>query len=77
MMDANGSALVGFVGPVTDQGGAIIATEFYGQALAGMPLGRAVQSAREKQKITLPNDFSWVSCVLFGDPAATITIRAK
>ncbi len=71
----HGSIVVGFVGPVTDRGGALIAEEFYRQVLSGVRLGEAVQAARELQSNSMPGDYSWASFVLFGDPVAYFATR--
>jgi len=75
LLNQSGSILVGFVGPVTDVGGAIVAMEFYRCLISGACVGEAVQTARETQKAAMPTDHSWMSFVLFGDPLASIVIR--
>ncbi|MCA1600996.1 MAG: CHAT domain-containing protein [Acidobacteria bacterium] len=70
LLAQGGNALVGFVGPVTDHAGRILAAEFYEQVNRGSSLGEAMETARERQKRELRHDLSWASLVLFGDPTA-------
>jgi hypothetical protein len=63
-----GCVLVGFVGPVTDVAASVIARELYRCLLDGTTLGDASHAARASQRDALPNDYSWASLVIFGDP---------
>jgi CHAT domain-containing protein len=67
------SSVLGFVGPVTDKAANLIAIEFYNELRNGATLGDALQSAKLHQQSKMPEDFSWVSLVLFGDPTITFT----
>ena len=71
------SAVVGFVGPVTDQAATWIAVRFYDALRSGECLGDALHLARAYQREKLPDDFSWVSLVLFGDPTARLAEGKK
>jgi CHAT domain-containing protein len=72
---AGANALIGFVGPVTDEAASILALVFYSEVAQGQTLGTAIQKARLYQRASLPNDLSWASFVLFGDPTVTIAIQ--
>lgn len=67
------SAVLGFIGPVTDQAGVMIAVRFYEELQNGATLGDALRASRQYQKSRMPEDFSWVSLVLFGDPTSRFT----
>lgn len=71
---ANGAiALIGFIGPVTDEAANILALKFYEEMVQGETLGTAMRKARELQRATRPRDLSWASFVLFGDPTLTVS----
>lgn len=65
---AGASAVVGFVGPVSDEAANVIAARFYEEIGAGLAVGDALRAARMAQRAQRPTDYSWASLVLFGDP---------
>lgn len=65
-------ALIGFIGPVTDEAANLIAMKFYEKVAQGETLGVAMREAREFQRTSKPEDWSWVSFVIFGDPTITM-----
>lgn len=67
------SSVVGFIGPVTDEAANWIAVKFYDELRHGATLGNALHVARQSQRSKIPEDFSWVSAVLFGDPTWVFT----
>lgn len=69
---AGAIGLVGFVGPVTDRAAMLIAVRFYKEIGLGATLGDALRIAREAQRRELPDDYSWASLVLFGDPSRRV-----
>jgi HJR/Mrr/RecB family endonuclease len=74
---AGAIGLIGFVGPVTDRGAALIAVNFYREIGFGATLGDAMRTAREIQRRDLPDDYSWASLVLFGDPSRRVRESAQ
>lgn len=77
LVHSNDSLLVGFVGPVSDEGAFVIAQELYQQLLNGLVLGEAMKCARQRQQRQLPEDYSWASLVLFGDPTFALQLRPR
>lgn len=71
------SAVLGFVGPVTDEAANLIAVKFYDAIRHGATLGDALHAAREHQRSMKPEDLSWVTAVLFGDPTSTLADDAN
>jgi CHAT domain-containing protein len=67
------SSVFRFLGPVTDEAGKWIAVKFYDELRNGATLGEALHSAKLYQRSRMPEDWSWVSIVLFGDPTSTLT----
>ena len=65
------SSVLGFIGPVTDEAANWIALTFYDELRKGATLGDALDLAKKFQQSKMPNDWSWVSLVLFGDPTLT------
>jgi len=69
---AGAIGLVGFVGPVTDRAAMLIAVHFYREIGLGATLGDALRIARDAQRLEQPDDYSWASLVLFGDPSRRV-----
>ncbi|GEM_PF-4487676 len=70
-----GGAL-GFIGtlwPIFDEGAAEFAVTFYEHLLGGEMIGEAMRQARLHTRQTRPNDVTWASFILYGDP--TLRIR--
>jgi CHAT domain-containing protein len=68
LFERAGSSLVGFVAPVSDVAASVLAIRFYEEIVAGATLGDAVRAARRHQREVSPDDHTWASLVLFGDP---------
>ncbi len=74
LVDAGVSAAVGFIGPLTDRGGAILAVRFYKELARGASLGEAVLNAKLELRQRADDDTSWITFVLFGDPSLRINL---
>jgi hypothetical protein len=72
---AGASAFVAFVGPVTERAATMITAKFYEEIGRGTTLGDALRAAKNAQRIAQPDDSSWASLVLFGDPTRRIQKR--
>jgi hypothetical protein len=60
---------------VGDQGAAAFAQAFYGAFVKGVSLGRALQEGRIAcRKATSPDDLSWASYLLYGDPRVRLCL---
>lgn len=69
-----GGAL-GFIGalwPIYDIDAAEFATIFYQRLLAGEMIGEALRQARLKLREMVPDDITWASFILYGDPKLRI-----
>lgn len=69
-----GGAL-GFIGtlwPIFDEGAAEFAAIFYEHLLSGEMIGEAMRQARLKLRQARPNDVTWASFILYGDPTLTM-----
>jgi CHAT domain-containing protein len=62
-------ACIGNSWPVPDTVAAEFAVAFYRSALEGRTIGEAMRSARRETARRWPDDPSWASFVLYGDPA--------
>jgi hypothetical protein len=62
-------AVVGTVADVADEHAATLAATFYREALGGAPLGNALREARAEVRERAPASPSWLSVVLYGNPA--------
>jgi hypothetical protein len=72
-----GGAL-GFIGtlwPIFDQGASSFAALFYEHLLNGEMLGEAMRQARLAVRSARPNDVTWASFILYGDP--TLRMRGE
>ncbi len=70
-------ACVGNIWPVVDDKAAIFAEYFYGELRRGKSLGEALRAAKELYRAEnppddFPNDLTWLSYVLYGDPTQKI-----
>ncbi len=75
LFERGATAVVGFIGPVTDPGAGALATTFYTELAQGASLGAAMQKAKARQRMNQPDDQSWASFVLFGDPTRVVMQR--
>jgi hypothetical protein len=66
------SAYVGTTWTIFDESAQLLATEFYGRVLRGEPVGMALTGARRVTFEKYPDDLSWASFVLYGDPGARL-----
>jgi ribosomal protein L40E len=64
--------IVGTLWPIFDEGAAQFAAVFYDHLLSGKTLGEALRLARLQLKESRPNDVTWASFVLYGDPTLTM-----
>ena len=75
LVGAGVSAAVGFVGPLTDRGGAMLALSFYEELAMGHSLGGALLRAKRSLRMSNLQDHSWATFVLFGDPSLRVNLR--
>jgi CHAT domain-containing protein len=68
-------ACIGTMWPVTDTEAADFAVAFYGHVLEGQSLGEAMRRARTMTAESHPEDPSWASFVLYGDPTYSLGTR--
>ena len=61
-------ACIGALWPVYDQGAADFAVEFYNRLLEGNRVGQALRLAREEIRRQRPDEITWASYILYGDP---------
>ncbi|MGH8907773.1 MAG: CHAT domain-containing protein [Egibacteraceae bacterium] len=61
-------ACIGSLWPVFDDQAADFAIKFYGYLIDGLPAGEALRLARVELKETCPEQITWASYVLYGDP---------
>jgi CHAT domain len=59
---------IGALWPVYDQGAADFAVEFYNRLLEGNLVGEALRLARAEIRRQRPEEITWASYVLYGDP---------
>ena len=59
---------IGALWPVYDQGAADFAVEFYNRLLEGNLVGEALRLARKEIRRQRPDEITWASYVLYGDP---------
>ena len=59
---------IGSIWPVYDGPAAAFAVAFYTAVLDGYPLGEAMRRAREQNRKDHPNQVTWATFVLYGDP---------
>ena len=59
---------IGALWPVYDQGAADFAVEFYNRLLEGSFVGEALRLAREEIRRQRPDEITWASYILYGDP---------
>lgn len=74
-----GGAL-GFIGtlwPIFDEGAAQFAAVFYEHLLGGEMIGEAMRQARLRVRQDRPNDVTWASFILYGDPTLRIIEREE
>jgi len=71
-MEAGASAFISALWPVVDTSAHEFASAFYRQALTGVTFGEALRWTRETWLSKRPNDPSWASYVLYGNPLLTL-----
>jgi hypothetical protein len=59
---------IGALWPVYDQGATEFAVEFYNRLLEGSFVGEALRLAREEIRRQRPDEITWASYILYGDP---------
>ena len=59
---------IGTLWPVYDQGAADFAVEFYNRLLEGNRVGEALRLARKEIRSQRPDEVTWASYILYGDP---------
>jgi hypothetical protein len=59
---------IGALWPVYDQGAADFAVEFYNRLLEGSFVGEALRLARKEIREQRPDEVTWASYILYGDP---------
>jgi CHAT domain-containing protein len=64
--------ILGTLWPIFDEGAAEFASSFYDGLLSGKALGEAVRLARLQLRESHPQDVTWASFVLYGDPTLTV-----
>jgi hypothetical protein len=64
---------IGALWPVYDRPAAEFAIYFYNRVLEGYMIGEAMRLARLQIKETYPNQITWASFVLYGDPTIQLT----
>jgi CHAT domain-containing protein len=69
-LHAGVSGYVGTTWTIFDESAQFLAAEFYAGILGGEPIGMALTEARRKTFERYPDDLSWASFVLYGDPGA-------
>jgi len=60
---------IGSIWPVYDDAAAAFAVTLYGRILEGYSIGQAMQHARAASLKNLPNQITWGTFVLYGDPS--------
>jgi hypothetical protein len=63
---------IGSIWPIYDQPASLFAIECYNRVLQGYMIGDALRTARELSRATHPDDVTWASFVLYGDPTFTL-----
>ena len=71
-LKAGALGYVGTTWTTFDRPAQFLASEFYDGILSGEAVGVALTEARRKTFEAHPNDLSWASFVLYGDPSARI-----
>ena len=64
---------IGALWPVYDRPAAEFAVDFYNRVLEGYMIGEAMRLARLQIRETYPNQITWASFVLYGDPTIQLT----
>lgn len=64
---------IGATWPIYDRSARFFSSEFYSSALSGDAVGLALTRARRETLREYPNDLSWASFVLYGDPAGVVS----
>ena len=71
-LKAGALGYVGTTWTTFDRPAQFLASEFYDRILSGEAVGVALTEARRKTFEAHPNDLSWASFILYGDPSARI-----
>jgi hypothetical protein len=61
-------ACIGSIWKVFDQSAALFAARFYTELMSGVMLGEALRRTKAQTRQQLPDERTWASYVLFGDP---------
>lgn len=70
-------AVVATASEIADEHAADVAVEFFGQALSGATLGEALRLARVHTRSVAPYSPTWMSFVLYGNPADLLVERGR
>lgn len=65
---------IGSLWPVYDVPAAELAVEFYNQVLSGQLIGEALRLARRHIRERFPDEVTWASYILYGDPAFQLAV---
>jgi len=76
LMAAGAGAVITMRWPVNVQRSREFAILFYQELADGMPLGEAMRRTRSIMAQRRPDDLSWMSYVLYGDPAVPLVISS-
>lgn len=73
LMKQGAKACIATFWPIVDKSAAEFATIFYQQAIKGYTFGRSLCSTKAQlSKISDPNDITWMSFLLYGDPSKAL-----
>jgi CHAT domain-containing protein len=71
-LEAGAAVFIGSLWAVSDETGRKFAGEFYNHLQRGLPLGKALLSARQSAA-EIPGDPTWLAYTVYGNPGATIS----
>jgi ATP-dependent Clp protease ATP-binding subunit ClpA/CHAT domain-containing protein len=76
LMTAGAGAIIAMRWPVSIQRSREFAVLFYQELAAGVSLGEALRRTRSTMAQRRPDDLSWMSYVLYGDPTVSLVISS-
>lgn len=65
-------AFIGYLVPIPDNSATRFAVEMYSNLAAGRSIGESVRRGRVRVREKNPDDLTWASAVLYGDPAVRV-----